>query len=48
MKVSFVVPVITYLMDEVRVWALFNVYARLQDNIIKNINKTHYLSNMKY
>lgn len=48
MKVSFVVPVITNLMDEVRVRALFNVYARLQDNIIKNINKTHYLSNMKY
>lgn len=48
MKVSFVVPVITYLMDEVRVRALFNVYARLQDNIMKNINKTHYLSNMKY
>lgn len=48
MKVSFVVPVITYLMDEVRFRALFNVYARLQDNIIKNINKTHYLSNMKY
>ena len=47
MKVSLVVPVITYLMDD-RKAPFFYVYARLQDNIIKNINKTHYLSNMIY
>lgn len=47
MKVPLVVPVIKYLMDRSQS-ALFYAYARLQDNIIKNINKTHCLSNMIY